>query len=208
MVRQLNPVGRIWSRLWARSLEFISDLLARKINLSWVTEQLATGGALRKSEYRQLKQAGVTAVIDLREESMDDVETLRGLGIQFLHLPTTDAHAQSQEQLIRGTKWALEQINKGGKVFAHCQHGVGRGPLQATAILIGQGLTAPEALRTVRARRWQAAPNDRQIEALLAFEERWKSEQREAGQAAPLPEGSSRTADPSSAQPTTSEASA
>jgi protein-tyrosine phosphatase len=196
MVRQLNPDGRVSSRLWARSLEFISDLLARKINLSWVTDQLATGGAPRRSEYRQLKQCGVTAVIDCREEARDDVETLRSLGIQFLHLPTTDAHAQSLEQLIRGTKWALEQMHKGGKVFAHCQHGVGRGPLQATAILIGQGLTAPEALRTVRARRWQAAPNDRQIEALLGFEERWKKEQREAGLAAPLPESSNNNPAP------------
>ena len=87
---------------------------------------------------------------------------------------------------MQGTRWALERLEQGGKVLVHCQHGVGRGPLQGCAILIGQGLSAPEALKTVRVRRWQAAPNDRQIEGLLVFEERWKqalAEQREANQA-------------------------
>jgi hypothetical protein len=44
----------------------------------------------------------------------------------------------------------------------------------ATAVLIAQGHSATEALRIVRSGRWQALPNDRQLAALLMFEDEWK----------------------------------
>ena len=71
----------------------------------------------------------------------------------------------------------------GVSVFAHCEHGVGRGPLMICAVLVSRGLSAPDALEQVRERRWQSAPNDRQIEGLLAFEahcrdERWDRRSR------------------------------
>ena len=177
MIRQMNPVGRIWLRLVARLREWATDLLPSHLNISWITANLAVGGAPRRRDYRRLAAMGITAVIDAREEAQDDAEALARVGIELLHLPTPDRYALSQEDLLRGTRWALQRLERGGKVFAHCAHGVGRGPLLGIAILIGQGLSAPEALRTVRARRWQASPNDRQIEGLLVFEERWRVEQ-------------------------------
>ena len=66
----------------------------------------------------------------------------------------------------------LDHLANGGRAFLHCEHGVGRGPLMACAVLVAQGHTAPEALRIVRAGRWQALPNDRQLDALLTFEKR------------------------------------
>jgi predicted protein tyrosine phosphatase len=173
MVRLLNPFGRLWLRLVARLLEWSTHLIPARLNFSWITDDLAVGGALRRGDYRRLALLGITAVIDAREEAADDAEALASLGIRLLHLPTPDRHELSQEQLVRGTRWSLDHLAEGGKLLVHCQHGVGRGPLQGCAILIGQGLSAPEALRTMRTRRWQAAPNDRQIEALLSFEQRW-----------------------------------
>jgi hypothetical protein len=181
LVRLLNPFGRIWLRIVARLLEWTTDLIPSRLNFTWITEDLAVGGAPRKRDYRRLAALGITAVIDAREEASDDAEALAQVGICLLYLPTPDRFALSQEQLCRGTRWALERLAEGGKLFVHCQHGVGRGPLQGCAILIGQGLSAPEALRTMRTRRWQAAPNDRQIESLLQFEEWWKQEQLRSG---------------------------
>jgi protein-tyrosine phosphatase len=183
LIRLLNPFGRIWLRVVARLLEWTTDLIPSRLNFSWITEQLAVGGAPRRRDYRQLAARGITAVIDAREEASDDAEALAQFGIELLYLPTPDRHSLSSEQLVEGTRWALERVERGGKVFVHCQHGVGRGPLQGCAILIGQGLSAPEALKTLRARRWQAAPNDRQIEGLLIFEERWKQAQAEQPEA-------------------------
>jgi protein-tyrosine phosphatase len=70
--------------------------------------------------------------------------------------------------------WILEHLTMGGRAFLHCEHGVGRGPLMACAVLVGQGHSAPEALRIVRGGRWQALPNDRQLGALLTFEQEWR----------------------------------
>jgi len=68
----------------------------------------------------------------------------------------------------------LDHIANGGRAFLHCEHGVGRGPLMTCAVLVAQGYTAPEALRIVRSARWQALPNDRQLAALLDFEQTWR----------------------------------
>jgi protein-tyrosine phosphatase len=112
-------------------------------------------------------------VIDLREEAKDDEAALAKLGIELLHLPATDRYAASQDQLRAGVEWAMERIAAGGQVYAHCKHGVGRGPLMGLAILVAQGQSSSAALRQMRLKRWQAAPNDRQLGALLDFERRW-----------------------------------
>jgi protein-tyrosine phosphatase len=80
--------------------------------------------------------------------------------------------------LHQGVDWVLEHVAEGGRAFLHCEHGVGRGPLMTCAVLVAQGHTAAEALRIVRSARWQALPNDRQLAALLVFEEEWRRERR------------------------------
>jgi protein tyrosine phosphatase (PTP) superfamily phosphohydrolase (DUF442 family) len=170
MVRLLNPFGRLWLRGVARVLEWITNLIPAQLGFNWITDNLAVGGAPSKRDYRRLAALGITAIVDTREERSNDGQALDKLGIRLLHLPTEDRYSLSQEQLQRGATWALEQLANGGKLLVHCQHGVGRGPQLGMAILMAQGLSAPEALKTVRSRRWQAAPNDRQLEALLEFE--------------------------------------
>ena len=174
LVRLLNPFGRLWLRAVARVLEYASDLAPSHLNLSWITEELAVGGAPRKRDYRRLASAGITAVVDCREEETDDAEALQRVGIKLLRLPIKDRYAMSQDQLREGVGWVNAQIDAGGRVLVHCQHGVGRAPLLGGSVLISRGLTAPEAIKTLRTRRWQAAPNDRQIESLLEFEQRWR----------------------------------
>jgi protein-tyrosine phosphatase len=113
-------------------------------------------------------------VVDCRLEASDDVNALRQAGIEFLHLPTLDRHGFTYAQMEQGVNWVLEHLANHNRAFLHCEHGVGRGPLMACAVLVAQGSTAPQALRTVRAARWQALPNDRQLAALLDFERAWR----------------------------------
>jgi len=173
----LNPLGKLWLRGVARVLEYSTRLHGKQLNLSRITDQLVVGGSIPVRAYPRLKAMGVTGVIDLREEARDDEEALNQLGIELLYLPATDRYAASQEQLLRGTEWALERLDHGGQVYAHCKHGVGRGPLMGLAILVAQGYNAGEAMRIMRSGRWQAAPNDRQLEALVAFERTWSERQ-------------------------------
>jgi protein-tyrosine phosphatase/sulfur carrier protein ThiS len=166
-----NPLGRLWLRARERVLRLFSDLRRQhRLDVSWVTDSLAVGGAFESGHVRRLAAAGVRAVVDLREEAVDDEALLANHGIRLLHLPATDTHAPTQEQLDRGVAWIREQIAEGRRVFVHCAGGIGRSPLLVCAVLVSEGNTAQRALDRVRARRWQVAPNDRQLEALLKFE--------------------------------------
>jgi protein tyrosine phosphatase (PTP) superfamily phosphohydrolase (DUF442 family) len=173
----LNPLGKLWLRGVARVLEYSTRLHGKQLNLSRITDQLVVGGSIPVRAYPRLKAMGVTAVIDLREEARDDEEALNRLGIELLYLPATDRYAASQVQLLQGTEWALGHLARGGQVYAHCKHGVGRGPLMGLSILVAQGYNAGEAMRIMRSGRWQAAPNDRQLEALVTFERTWSERQ-------------------------------
>jgi protein tyrosine phosphatase (PTP) superfamily phosphohydrolase (DUF442 family) len=169
----LNPLGKLWLRGVARILEYSTKIHGKQLNLSRITDWLVVGGSIPVTAYRRLEAMGITAVIDLREEARDDEAALRRLGVELLYLPATDRYAMTQEQLLGGVEWALERLERGGQVYAHCKHGVGRGPLMGLAILVARGYNAGEALRLMRSQRWQAAPNDRQLEALVQFEQTW-----------------------------------
>ncbi|MCC6174809.1 MAG: dual specificity protein phosphatase family protein [Chloroflexi bacterium] len=173
VVRWYNLLGKLWLRLVARILEYSTRVHGRSLNLTRITDRLVIGGSIPPGSYSRLKQMGITAVIDLREEAKDDEAALDRLGIELLHLPATDRFAASQDQLRQGVTWALERIERGGQVYAHCKHGVGRGPLMGLAILVAGGMSASTALRLMRSQRWQAAPNDRQLAALVEFEHQW-----------------------------------
>ena len=185
-IRQVfrEPLHRLGLRVLARLMEWLSDLQPKQLNYSDVTPQLAVGGAFRMRDIGLLKARGVTAVVDCRQEALDDQAALARAGLQFLHLPTPDRYGFTYAQLHEGVGWVLDRVAEGGRTFLHCEHGVGRGPLMCCAVLVAQGHSAPEALRIVRRARWQAMPNDRQLQALLRFEKEWRDHQ-EVGEAPP-----------------------
>jgi hypothetical protein len=148
------------------------ELSPTHLNLSWVTDQLAVGGAYRGSQIPRLKAMGVDAVIDCREEARDDVKGLKRYGIDYLRLPTVDATALSQRSLDEGVAWARERIARGDRIFVHCHHGVGRAPLMGGCILVDRGANPVDAMELIKAHRWQASPNEEQLNALLEYAER------------------------------------
>src|SRR5216683_7115551 len=86
------PLGRIWLRILARLMEWLTDIQPRQLNYSDVTPQLAVGGAFRKRQIKRLRQRGVTAVVDCRIEAQDDLTALAQASIDFLHVPTPDRY--------------------------------------------------------------------------------------------------------------------
>ncbi len=102
-----------------KTLARIRDVRPQKLNLTWITDSLAVGGAFRARDVRQLQAQGVTAILDLRDEASDDPELLARHGIEFLRLPTPDAHPPSQEHFDQGVEWVLERQAAGHKVFVH-----------------------------------------------------------------------------------------
>jgi protein tyrosine phosphatase (PTP) superfamily phosphohydrolase (DUF442 family) len=166
----------------ARCVEWTTKLPGQGLNVSRVNDWLFVGGGVPRSRYSDLKALGVTAVIDMRGERCDDAQALAALGIELLHLPVTDRYPPSVEQLMRGVEWALPRVEQGGRLFTHCEHGVGRGPLMGLAVMVARGGHAPDAYREVRKARWQATLNDRQLNGLADFVTAWAA--RQPGRAA------------------------
>lgn len=173
LIRLLEGILRFGRKGFARVAEFTPS----RLNFSWINEQLAIGGAFRTADIRSLDGLGITAVVDCREEASDDEAELARHGIKFLRLPTPDAHELSQESLDTGVDWIRDRLDEGDKVYVHCFHGVGRAPLLGSCVLVSQGESAPEALKIVKSRRWQASPNEEQLGALLKFWQRHRGEQ-------------------------------
>jgi protein-tyrosine phosphatase len=171
---------RAWTRIAARLFpeesraEHIAQAihipLPDKLNMSWVTNDLAVGGRVRPQDIKALAHAGVTHVVDTRSEYCDDAQLLAKEHIELLHLPTPDSYPLSVEQLTEGATWVDERIKQGGRVLIHCEHGVGRSALLSCAVLVYQGMHARDALELVGEKRWQASPNHRQVVRLREFE--------------------------------------
>lgn len=140
------------------------------LNMSWVTDHLAVGGRIRPEDIRALSLEGITHVVDTRSEYCDDRQALAHKQIELLYLPTRDTFPLTVEQLMQGACWVDEQIQRGGRVLIHCEHGVGRSVLLTCAVLVYKGMHASTALELVKQKRWQASPNGRQIARLREFE--------------------------------------
>ena len=171
---------RQWTRLAvrlfpedSRRAEFATRIgiqLPDRLNMSWITPHLAVGGRVLPGDIPRLARTGITRVVDTRSEKKDDVEALGREGIELLYLPTPDTFPLSVEQLRQGARWINEQIADGEKVLVHCEHGVGRSVLLTAAALVAGGMSATDAIELVQSKRWQAAPNHRQMVRLQEFE--------------------------------------
>lgn len=144
--------------------------LPDQLNMSWITPHLAVGGRIRPVDIPRLARTGITRVVDTRSEHQDDVKALGAEGIELLYLPTPDTYPLTVEQLREGAHWINEQIAHDEKVLVHCEHGVGRSVLLTASALVAGGMSAHDAVDLVQRRRWQAAPNHRQIVRLQEFE--------------------------------------
>ena len=120
--------------------------------LSDVTPQLYLGGQHDVRGYRKMRQRGISAIINMREQRFSDVDA--GIaGERHLHLATIDNTPPTVADLSRGAEFARDEIARGGKVYIHCGVGVGRAPTMAAAYLISTGLTPQCALQKIKQAR-------------------------------------------------------
>src|SRR5918997_654642 len=111
-------LGRLWLRVLARLMEWLTKVQPTQLNYSDVTPQLAVGGAFRTRQIQHLRRRGITAVVDCRLEASDDPRALAEAGIEFLHVPTADRHGFRLDQIERGVAWVVEHLQRsGGRAF-------------------------------------------------------------------------------------------
>lgn len=129
-------------------------------NITWVTEQVATGGDLSlnpmkaERQFAELLCMDIDLIIDCRIEASDE-EVWDGTGVDYLHLPVNDIYGQSlpAEHFDAAVLAARPVLARGGRVFVHCHMGINRGPSTAYAILLDQGFPARAGFDLIRAKR-------------------------------------------------------
>ncbi len=141
-----------------------------ELDLDWVTPQLAVGGRfpIEAAEYLA-RQLGIGHVVDLRVEDCDDELVLRQHGIELLHLPTQDACAIAMSMLDEGVAWVTEKVQRGLKVYLHCEHGIGRSALLALCVLVAGGDRPLQALARAKGARLQVSPSPAQLQAFRSW---------------------------------------
>jgi hypothetical protein len=147
-----------------------------KLNLDWVTPLLAVGGRfpIEAAEHLAL-ELGIHHVVDLRVEECDDEYLLREHGITLLHLPTEDMRAVSRPMLCDGVRWVTRHLERGHKVYIHCEHGVGRSATLALCVLVAQGDSPLQALARAKRARWQVSPSPEQLETFMDWAKEWRA---------------------------------
>ena len=166
---------------------WLKDKLCRTLrgigpaSLAQVEQGLFVGGQQRRRGLSRMREMGISAIVNLREESDD---AARGVTLDaYLWLPTTDDTPPTLDDLARGAAFIGEQIDAGRGVYIHCASGVGRAPTMATAYLVTRGLTPTQAWDKVLKVRPFVRPTPPQIKVIEAFAARRAAAQRRAEQA-------------------------
>ena len=124
------------------------------LDISWVTERIAVGGAIW-SEARMIEvvRAGITHILDMQIE-FDDTPLASPYGVQVLWNPVDDDFQPKPPEVFqRGVEFALRALEEdGSKLLVHCAAGVHRAPMMALAILrsLGWGLEDAQGLLIAR----------------------------------------------------------
>lgn len=137
---------------------------------SEITPQLYVGGQHTKQGYAEMREFGITAIVNMREARHCDVQQGIG-GERHLHLPTVDHTPPSIQDLTRGVAFIRDQIKTcpGAKVYIHCAAGCGRAPTMAAAYLVSLGGTPAEAWNRIKAARPFINPTGKQQLAVKQF---------------------------------------
>jgi protein-tyrosine phosphatase len=147
------------------------------MNFSQITDCLFIGDTPRPEDYDLLRELGIRLVINMRLERRPAVD-LHQPPLDFPWLPTVDTPGLviPIRFLIRGVRAALETIETGGKVYAHCQKGRHRGVAMGASILIALGYDPDEAIELIKTQRPIADPNIFYIRSrILRFARAWQS---------------------------------
>jgi len=129
------------------------------MDFSPITDNLFIGTTPSSNDYDRLRELGVGLIINMRVEYRPRKDPFTP-PLRLLWLPTFDSPLIPIpiRSLVRGAIAALETIQNGGKVYAHCAGGVHRGVTMGAAILIAQGYDPHAAMTLIKQCRPIADP--------------------------------------------------
>ncbi len=145
------------------------------MNFSQITEDLFIGTTPNQRDYDLLRGLGVRLVINMRFWH-GPLPATGDPALHYLWLRTFDNPLLPIpiRALMRGAHSALDEMKRGGKVYAHCTRGRHRSVAMGAAILIAQGFSPEGAMILIKERRAVADPGAFYIRRrILLFARRW-----------------------------------
>lgn len=140
------------------------------IDLHFVTPALAVGASFpRGATARLVAEHRIARVVDVRLEERDDEAELRAHGMRLLHLPTEDCCALTPRHVREGVAFAADGLDRGERVFIHCQYGIGRSALLSLCVLVARGAAPLEAMTQLKTARSVISPSPEQLEAFVRY---------------------------------------
>ncbi|MDN4502977.1 diacylglycerol kinase family protein [Alteromonadaceae bacterium BrNp21-10] len=120
------------------------------------------------SDLGQLKNDGVTAILDVTAE-FDGLDwSAANENLHYLNIPVLDHQSPSISDLVRAINWISSHVNNHQGVVVHCALGRGRSVLITAAYLLSKNpdLSVTKVLQVIQKFRKTAKLNKRQLKSL------------------------------------------
>ncbi len=148
-------------------------------NFSYVVDGVLAGCA-HPSTYGDLRQAlqelldkGIGALVSLDEVGIP-LHAVAEYGFPYLHLPIPDFGAPSMDQARQFVEFVEQQRQNRRAVAVHCHAGYGRTGTMLACYLVTQGLSANEAIKSIRSKRPGSIETHEQERFITEFEQDWR----------------------------------
>jgi len=137
-----------------------------KSDASFIKQNLFVGGV---NNMEILSKDGFNAILDLRKEKEDNSSELQKYSIDYLSIKIPDRNVPTFDEAISVNKWIKTNLEKGKKIFVHCNLGRGRSPLVVCSFLISEGMSELDSIQLLKKHRKYVYLNSKQLKWLYEF---------------------------------------
>lgn len=120
------------------------------------TDRIFTGGRIITTDHlRQLKDVGITHIINCRDDFDDSVLFTPEYTFEYLWNPTDDdGQPKPTEWFAKAIEFGIQALQQPNcKLYSHCYAGINRGPSIAYAVLRALGIEAIHARNMIKNKR-------------------------------------------------------
>ena len=141
-----------------------------------ITETLWCGATLDEGEFEALSSLGIKRVVNVETYKRYSTQDFARLGMDFVNVPIQDIDQPLSDKQIDRVVAAIDEVAaRAESVYLHCTAGWQRSPALAACYLVYKGLSAEDALVTVKRSRPVARFYSTHIASVMRYEMRLRA---------------------------------